>query len=64
MLVFFQLEKELLEDYQPGRSIPHFAIKVEETSPRQSLEEPVFFKGVEGKKFLTIGMNIPCNAED
>ena len=57
MFVFFQLKKKLLEGYQPGLSIPRFAMKVEEISPRQSLEEKVYFKGVDEDEFLTIGMN-------
>ena len=35
-----------------GRSIPCFAIKLEEISPRQCLVQKVLFAGVEEKKFL------------
>ncbi|CAI8044649.1 hypothetical protein GBAR_LOCUS24750, partial [Geodia barretti] len=53
------LEKRYLEGYKPGRSIPFFAIKLEEISPRQRLVQKVLFTGVEEtKKFLSIGMDM------
>ena len=56
---FIQLEKRELDGYKPGRSIPCFAIKVEETSPRQCLVQKVSFAGVEeAEKYLSIGMDI------
>ena len=59
---FIQLEKRHIEQYKPGRSIPCFAIKLEEISPRQCLVQKVLFTGVEEtQKFLSIGMTIsPC----
>jgi hypothetical protein len=53
--IHLKLEKRYLEEYKPGRSIPCFAIKLEEISPRQRLVQKVLFAGVEEtKKFLSI----------
>ena len=50
----YQLQKRCLEGYKPGRSIPYFAIRLQEVSPHQSLVQKVGFTGIKPANFLSI----------
>lgn len=55
-VLFHQLDKKLVDKYQPGKLIPHFLIEIqlEDFSNPRSLSQKVGFLGVEEEKFIII----------
>ena len=51
-----QMEKESVDNYKPGKVIPHFSInlKLEDNSRPQSLSQQVELLGVKPTSFITI----------
>ena len=48
-----QIKKQIIDNFEPGRGIPYFALSMKPKSPR-SPSIRIFFGGVDGECFLTL----------
>ena len=60
MMFLLQLKKEVVDDYEPGREIPHFAfgVNLKDANNPRPLRARVHFDGVDQEEpYITIRRN-------